>query len=164
MPAGAEECGVSGTDAMAPFFGSWRSSEGDQIVFGKGSFSFEHPSPNAQKSEAMPMHLVPQGQVLEPDDMHFDCQTLDAAEVERMMVALEDYISPYIDDPAYGDQRGAIADLRARLRHPPYKAVTADQYESTERFILASDGELLAVWTGDATLTLQRYRKVPARH
>lgn len=162
--AEAEECGLSGTAAMAPFFGSWRSPEGDEIVFGKGSFSFEHPNPTAEKSEATPMHLVPEGQVLEPADMHFDCQTLDAAEIEHMMTALDEYIGPYADDPAYDEQRDAIADLRARLRHPPYKALTADQYESTERFILASDGELLAVWTGDASLTLQRYRKVLARH
>ncbi|HMA50552.1 MAG TPA: hypothetical protein VKP60_12410 [Magnetospirillaceae bacterium] len=151
----AEECGVSGTKAILPFAGTWRSEDGDEVGFGRGLRTYRYG--DMEKPAAA--HLVPKNGQEDADDVHLDCQTLDAAGIDRMLAELDEYVAALPDN---GDERGTMVTLRSRLRHPPYHLVTEEGDESISRFILLN-GELLEVWEGEARLTLHHYRKVQPR-
>lgn len=149
----AKECGVSGTTAILPFAGTWRSDDSDQeIGFGRGELTYRYG--DMEKPAAV--HLVPKHGQDDAGDVHLDCQILDAAGLDRMLAELDKYVAALPDN---ADERATMTTLRSRLRHPPYHVVIEEGDESVDRVFLVGD-QLLQVWEGEGQLTLHYFRRI----
>jgi len=163
--AGAEECGTANRSLMAPFFGTWRDSDGNILSLGLGTLASLGQADHAQGKPPVPAKIIPQGQAANgPEEISLDCASLDASAVRALLEELEEFLTDGIGAPDMSDEEEAIDVVRRRLRHPPYPMLTVHLYEGRDYMILAGDGELLDLSTAEASLALRRYRKAVAHH
>lgn len=54
LGAQAEECGVSGTEAMAPFKGTWVTEGANDLGFGPGTVIYRKPD----MAKPAPLHVI----------------------------------------------------------------------------------------------------------